>query len=230
MAGKKEPGVPWRHTTVLVRVDIYESAQERGMDISDTCNRALAEALGIDYRQQRLDNVPVPPPVIIAKDGGLPVPASPSKSPRTTAQPPVINADDPSAAGTITHGRKTMTKKPVPEPAPQVIRPDDVQNPDLPVKKPAPKPASRSPKTPLKKPEKGDGLKTFVATRIIREDADDAVVQKEELYQFFSRWCREQKIAPVPEAKAVSVSLKTRFAFKEKVVGGSPCWVNLRLK
>ena len=73
MAGKKEPGAGWRQTPVLVRADIFSQAHEQGIDISDTCNRALADLLGIDYRQQQLDNVPVPPPVIIAKDGGLPV-------------------------------------------------------------------------------------------------------------------------------------------------------------
>ena len=115
MAAKKEPGVSWRHTTVLVRADIFESAREQGLDISDTCNQALADLLGIDYRQQRLDDVPIPPPVIIAKDGGLPAPALPAPASHPTPRPPVINADDPTAAGAIARGRKLGVKKPVPD-------------------------------------------------------------------------------------------------------------------
>jgi hypothetical protein len=226
MAGKKEPGIPWRHTTVLVRADLFERARETGVDISDACNQALAEMLGIDYRQQQLDNVQVPPPVIIAKDGGLPEPAVPSPASTLPPRPPVINADDPAAAGTIARNRKIVVKKPVPDISPQKAGRPAEQAPDLPV----PGPEKKARKNPLKKAEKSDGLKKFIASKIIRDDTDDAVIDKEELYRIFSRWCREQKISPVPEAKAVAAALKTRFAFREKIVGGSPCWVTLRLR
>jgi hypothetical protein len=229
MAGKKEPGTPWRQTMVLVRADIFESAREQGIDISDTCNRALAEILGVDYRQQRLDDVPVPPPVIIAKDGGVPVPSAPAAASPTIPRPPVINADDPAAAGTIARTRKQAVKKAVPDATPQKAKHTGEPAPETPAKKPEARPAPPSQKAPHKKAEKGDGLKKFMATKIIRDDAEDAVIPKEELYQIFSRWCREQKISPVPDQKPVTIALKTRFAFKEKVIGGVPCWAGLRL-
>jgi hypothetical protein len=230
MAGKKEPGVQWRHTTVLVRTDIFESAREHGLDISNTCNQALAEVLGIDYHQQRLDDVPVPHPVIIAKEGGLPAMVIPGMASTTAPRQPVINADDPAAAGTIAQGRKQVVRKPVPEIPPHAMTKTEDTAPEPPAKKTEKISPAKPKKTPAKKAEKGDGLKRFIATKIVRDDADTAVIPKEELYQVFSRWCREQKISPVPEAKAVTVALKTRFAFKDKVVGGASCWTSLRFR
>jgi hypothetical protein len=227
MAGRKEPQISWRHTTVLVRADIFEGAREQGLDISDTCNRALADILGIDYRQQRLDDVPVPSPVIVAKDGGLPLPVQPALTSRTALRQPVINADDPAAVGKIAYGRKQGVKKAVPEVSPAPEKAEE-QVPEPPARKPDARPASKPQKTPSKKTEKGDGLKKFITTKILRTDAEDAVIPKEDLYQIFSRWCREHKISPVPEVKTVNVALKTRFALKEKIIGGTPCWVNLR--
>jgi hypothetical protein len=229
MAGKKEPGSGWRQTSVLVRADIFSQAHEQGIDISDACNRALAGLLGIDYRQQHLDNVPVPPPVIIAKDGELPVVAGTVLAADKTRQPPVINADDPKAAGTITLIKKQPVKRPAPaDSASKPVLPEEKSTP-TPVKVPPTGPDKKSPKTAPKKTGKGDALKKFIATRIIREDKDDAIMGKDEFYQIFSRWCRDQKISPVPEGKAVTTSLKNQFAFREKVVDGRSCWVNLRV-
>jgi hypothetical protein len=230
MAAKKEPGISWRHTTVLVRADIFENAREQGLDISDTCNRALADLLGIDYRQQRLDDVPVPPPVIIAKDGALPAPALPATALHTTLRPPVINADDPTAAGAIARIRKTGVKKPVPDAASRTTKSAEEAVPEPPVKKTRTRPSPGQVKAAAKKTQKGDGLKKFIATKIVRDDAEEALIPKEELYQIFSRWCREQKITQVPDQKSVTVALKTRFAFKEKSAGGSPCWAGLRVR
>jgi hypothetical protein len=230
MAGKKEPGPGWRQTSVLIRADIFSQAHEKGIDISDACNRALADLLGIDYRQQHLDNVPVPPPVIIAKDGGLLVVAGPPPAADKTHLPPVINADDPTAAGTITRIKKQPVKKAAPvDSAPKAV-PTEEKSKLIPVKAPATTPDKKFPKTAPKKTGKGDALRKFIATRIIREDADDAVIGKDEFYQVFSRWCRDQKISPVPEGKAVTVALKNQFAFREKVVDGRSCWINLRVR
>lgn len=230
MAGKKEPGAGWRQTPVLIRADIFLRACEQGIDISDVCNQALADLLGIDYRQQKLGAVPVPPPVIVAKDGGLPVPSgTPSTSPASHL-PPVINADDPKAAGTITRNRKHPVKKPAPEvPAPKAPLPEE-KIPPAPAKTPDTAPARKSPKTSPKKTGKSDMLKKFISAKIIREDADNSIIGKDEFYQVFSRWCREQKLSPVPEPKAVTVALKNHFAFRENVVDGQPCWVNVRVK
>ena len=230
MAGKKEPGPGWRQTSVLVRADIFSQAHEQGIDISDVCNRALADLLGIDYRQQHLDNVPVPPPVIIAKDGGLPVVAGTIPATDKTHLPPVINADDPKAAGTITRIKKMPVKKPAHDiPSPKADMPEE-KDTAAPAKVPATAPSKKAPRTAPKKTGKGDALKKFIATRIIREDTDDAIMGKDEFYQVFSRWCRDQKISPVPEAKAVTIALKNQFAFREKVVDGSSAWVNLRVR
>jgi hypothetical protein len=228
MAAKKEPGGAWRHTTVLVRADIFAQAREKGIDISDTCNRALADLLGVDYHQQQIDSVPVPPPVIIAKNGG--VPSGGTLVPHTAPQPPVINADDPKAAGTIASVRKqpvkrTATPPPEPDAPAQQAKPVKASQ-DM----PSPPRAAKTERAVPKKTEKSDAIKKFVAAMILREDAENAVIGKEELYQFFSRWCREQKFTPVPDAKTVAVTLKTRFAIREKNSGGRPCWAGVRLK
>lgn len=228
MAHRNEPGSSWRHTTVLVRADIFSKAQEQGVDISDTCNRALADLLGVDYRQQQLDSVPVPPPVIIAKDGGVPQGVSPV--PHKPPQPPVINADDPKSPGAIATSKKQPARKPAPLPPVPAMASPEKRAAKAPVKAPAAVPPEKTPKGAPKKAAKGDVLKKFITVMIVREDADTATIAKEELFQIFSRWCREQKISPIPDAKALAVALKTRFAFREKNAGGKPCWTGLRLR
>lgn len=230
MAGKKEPGAGWRQIPVLVRADIYARALGQGIDINNICNQALADVLGIDYRQQKLGSEPVPPPVIIAKDGGLPVAAETLPAPHKSHLPPVINADDPKAAGSIVHSKKLPVRKPAPEiPAQKTGMPDE-KSTSPPVKTPDTQPARKSSGTAPKKTGKGDVLKKFISAKIIREDTDGSVIGKDEFYQVFSRWCREQKLSPVPDGKVVTVTLKNQFAFKEKVVEGRPCWVNVRAR
>jgi hypothetical protein len=227
MAGKKEPGVGWRQTPVLVRADIFLLAHEQGIDISDTCNRALADILGIDYQQQQIGNEPVPPPVIIAKDGGIPLLAGAAPAPRKSLMPPVINADDPAAAGTIARIKTQSIRKPanvIPSPV------HEEESAAKRAKAPVVTSGKKPPKTAPKKAGKEDGIKKFIATKIIREDADDAIIGKDEFYQIFSRWCREQKISPVPEERTIAIALKNKFAFREKVVEAKSCWVNLRVR
>ncbi|NMB77564.1 MAG: hypothetical protein GYA23_00525 [Methanomicrobiales archaeon] len=131
MPGRKDTHAAFRHTTVLVRADIYDSARERGIDISDTCNQALAGILGIDYRQQRLDDVPPPAPVIVARDGAAPGTAAPPLPARSHApQPPVINADDPKAPGTIATIRKERPRK---TPPAETVAPHPAPVPHSPV-------------------------------------------------------------------------------------------------
>jgi hypothetical protein len=232
MPGRKEKTPAFLPATVLLRADICNRAREENIDISDTCNSALAALLGIDYRQQRLDDVPVPAPVIVAKDGAAPVPGV-HGHPRAAPQPPVINADAPKAAGVIAKGRKQAPKKPVPElaPVPLPAAPAPVRPAPAPA---ATKAAAKPPKGPAgksaaKKPAKADLLKTFIAAHIVRADDGDAGIQKEELYELFSRWCRDLK-QTAPDSRSVAVALKTRFAFRDRVIGGVPCWANVRLK
>ncbi|MEI8331293.1 MAG: hypothetical protein WCF90_06565 [Methanomicrobiales archaeon] len=49
------------------------------------------------------------------------------------------------------------------------------------------------------------------------------------MYQTFTRFCDEQKYAPVPDRKAFTIALKNKFAFLEKTINGVPSWVNVRL-
>ena len=226
MPGRKDPQASFRETMVRLRTDIAEGAKEKGIDISDACNRALAEMLGIDYRQEKLNDLPLPPPVIVAKDGALPAATGvPRQSPKV--RPPVINADDPAAAGVIARSRKQTIKKTTPEVPDK--KPAEPPLPPAPAKKAEPQVAEKPKKAPAKKQNRSDALKTFIAARIDRVDSGSATIPKEELFQVFSRWCREQKIA-TPEAKAVAVALKTKFAFLEKTVQATPCWTHVRLK
>ena len=73
-------------------------------------------------------------------------------------------------------------------------------------------------------------IKKFMAEAIVREDADESRVPKDVLYQAFARWCREHRITPVPDRKAVTVALKNQFAMKEKMVDSEPSWVNIRFR
>jgi hypothetical protein len=233
MAGKKEPGTAWRQTSVLVRADIFEQAQAKGIDLSDACNRALADLLGIDYRQQQLNAVPAPAPVIIAKDGGPRVSAGPIPAAPGNPMVPVINADDPAAAGAIATIKKQPKKRPAPAPELKHPEGDTTAREQKPTPEPVPAksaPAKKAPLTLPKRPSRGDGLKKFIAAAVIREDAPAAVIGKEEFYQIFARWCRDHKVSPVPEEKAVAVALKTRFAFPENVVDSRPCWTSVRFR
>jgi hypothetical protein len=227
MTGKRESGAFWHHTTVVLQADIYRQALERGIDISDACNRALAGLTGSEYHPQRED-VPAPPPVIIARNGASP--QSPGETKKVPARklPPVINADDPAAPVRVVQA-KTPVKNvppetPVPAPAPEEAPPT---LPAATTKKTAvPKgaPASAKKKSPK------DALKTFFAAKIVRTDEAGDVVDKDELYELFARFCREHRITPVPERKKVTIALKNQFALTEKVVNGTPSWTGIRLK
>ncbi len=66
MAGKKESSAPWRQASVVIRADIFEQARHQKINISEALNQALAERLGIDFRQQKIPEGSVTEPVIIA--------------------------------------------------------------------------------------------------------------------------------------------------------------------
>ena len=228
MAGSKEPGISWRHTSVIVRADIFAKAHEQGVDISNVCNTTLAGMLGVDYCQQHLDNVPVTRPVIIAQNG----PPEKEQMPgaHAAAHAPVINADDPAASAHVRNARRQRKAKPTAKEPENV--PPSIPAPDKAVTSPA---SSTAPAGKTKKPmgiktKKDDGLKKFVATKIARSDMGDAVVSKDDMYQAFTRFCREQKLAPVPDRKAFTIALKNKFAFFDKTVNGTPSWVNIRLQ
>jgi len=234
MTGKKETSATWHHTSVVLRSDIYRQALERGIDISDACNRALAGLTGCEYHRQQLEEVPAPPPVIIAKDGSSPhAHGEPKKVPSQKLHP-VINADDPAAPAKVVQAKtRTVKKAPAESPAPVTV-----PAPAHPEEKPVTAPAvttkkaavSKGRDAPRRKRSRGDALKTFFSTKIARMDNTEATISKDELYELFVRFCRDHRITPVPERKAVTVSLKNQFALTEKLVDGTPCWTGIRLK
>ncbi len=231
MTGKKESGATWHHTTVVLRPDIYHQAVIRGIDISDACNQALASLTGTEYHRLQLEEVPAPPPVIVARNGSLPPASGDEKKAVSPKLHPVINADDPAAAATVVEAKTRPVKKapaepmaPVPAPAP--ASPEE-QSPAAPARKtPAPKGLAVT----AKKRSRGDALKTFFSSKIARSEDAGAAVSKDELYELFARFCRERRITPVPERKAVTVALKNQFALSEKNVNGTPSWTGIRLK
>ena len=230
MTGKKESSAIWHHTTVVLRSDIYREAVVRGIDISDTCNKALSSLTGIEYHRLQLEEVPVPPPVIVARNGSLPQTSGNIKKVVSPKLHPVINADDPAAPATVVEAKTRPAKKapaepvaPVPAPAPA----SEEQAPEAPARKAT---ARKGPAVPVKKRTRGDALKTFFSSKIVRTEEAGAAVSKDELYELFARFCREHRTTPVPERKAVTVALKNQFALTETNVNGTPCWNGIRLK
>jgi hypothetical protein len=230
MTVKKEQGLKWCQTTVVLREDILAQAQASGLDINDLCNRALASAAGIRYQPQMPVGVPAAAPVIIAHNGAASDgDAIPPVNPAAGIHP-VINADDPKAVTTV----KQVPRPPV-QKAPATL-PGRVSSPEKTPKAPAvpaTAPHVEKPRKPENRPEKrekGSAIKKFVAEAIVREDAEESHVTKDALCQAFARWCRERRITPVPDRKAITVTLKNQFALKEKTVNGEASWVNVRLK
>lgn len=232
MTGKKESGAAWHHTTVVLRSDIYHQAVARGIDISDACNHALASLTDTEYHRPQREEVPAPPPVIVARNGSLPLASGNVKKAASRKLHPVINADDPAAPATVVETKTRLSAKkaptepmaPVPAPAPA---PPEEQSLAAPVKKATP-PKGRA--GPARKRSRGDALKTFFSLKISRAEEAGAVVNKDELYELFARFCREHRITPVPDRKTVTVALKNQFALTEINVNGTPCWNGILLK
>lgn len=227
MSGKKDSEGPWRQTSVIIRSDIWLKAAEQGLDISDELNQRLAELVGIDYRRQRLADRLLPDPV----DTPDPLMKGVSGRQRSLSQVlhPVINADDPAAAAKVRKAKREILPEPV------MAVPVAVESPPRETGIPLVHSAAKVPKTEgpgsaqSKKKGKEEGLKKFVAAKISRTDADDAAISKEEMYQAFTRWCRDHRIAAVPERKVFATLLKNKFAIPEKTVNGTSYWVNVRL-
>jgi hypothetical protein len=237
MTGKKQPGGRWRETTVVIRDDILAQAEAAKLDISQLCNQALAEATGIPYSRKTGDDAPAAP-VIIARNGA-PLPGD--NHPPSAAQPggrlPVINADAPGAAVTARQAPRTPAPKP---PAALPGRVTPVKTPAAPSAPKTPPPERTAPGGEAKKPEtakkppakkgRNTAVRQFFGESIVRDDADGALVPKEEMYQAFSRWCREHRVTPVPDRRVLTVALKNQFAIRETAAGSEPSWANVRLK
>jgi len=229
MSGKSDPGDQWRQTSVVIRSDIWLKAVEMGLDISDELNQKLAGRLGIEYRQQQPADRPLPDSVVSAADSKV---KSGTESRRKLQIPvihPVINADDPAAATKVRKAKRQLPPEPVqvvpvPAASPQ---PETDLFPVQPVPK-VPRKGEAKKGEPKRK-GKDEVLKKFVTTRISRVDADDAIVSKDDMYEAFTRWCRDHRVTAVPERKVFATMLKNKFAIAEKNMGGTSCWVHVRL-
>jgi len=227
MSAKKDPNDQWRQTTVVIRSDILLKAVELGLDISNECNLALANQTGIDYRQQHLSDRVIADPAILDADTQTKELKKTSRKTSLTDIHPVINADDPTAITKVMKAKQRLPIKPVAE-VPVLKDSAPITSRIAPVKDGAITGRGKTVTTDKKK--KDDSLKKFVAAKIIRVDADDAVVTKDDMYQAFTRWCRDHRIVAIPERKVFATSLKNKFAFTEKTVNGIPCWMNVRIK
>ena len=224
MTGKTGPASTWHHTDVILRSDIFHMAQEQGIDIGDVCNRALADRIGIDYRQKHSGGADIAKPVIIVRNdrSALPIVCAP-----LVPQPAVhavINADDPSAVTKVKQAKRLPVKKPVieisvPAPPDENVAPESITTP-----------LARERKSTGKKKTQQGAVKQFLSAKISREDAENLKVSKDDLYGIFNRWCHDHRISPVPDQRSLTKALKNQFAIPDKMVDGVSSWIGIRLK
>ena len=226
MAGKKEGSHQWHQMTVVIRADIFEQAREQKIDISDEVNKALADRLGIDYGQQKIPEGTIAEPVIIAPNAAPVLPKRVNAGQVAGPATAIINADDPQAAKAVKTRSlpKEKNSREVPVPANTPTSENEiVPHRTTPVPEKAKKPA-------LPRKKKEDSAKKFFTSMVLREDAEDALIAKDDMFRVFERWCRDQHVLPVPDRRSFGVALKNQFAVKEKTVNGTPSWVGIRLK
>jgi len=230
MSGKKDPQGQWKQTSVVLRADIFIKASEMGLDISNECNQALAYLVGIDYQQQKLTDQTFTDPVVISAETRSKGSEHTTPKPRAPVLHPVINADDPTAIATVLKAKRQPSEKSVPETQVRVEHPSAETSVPPQIPSSIRSPLGKGKVIASEKKKKEDTVKKFVSTKIIRTDAADAVITKDDMYQAFVRWCRDYRRAAVPERKAFATLLKNKFAIIEKTVNGTPCWVNVQLK
>lgn len=223
MSAGKVSGIKWQEVTVLIRSDILRRAKEQHLDISDECNTALARRSGVEYTIEHLPKGAHKSPVIIALDA----------APAATVLHPVINADDPTTPAKVLREKADTSAKPKPH---MVHQPHTPTGTPVPAVSPQPaEPAYAKPRKPAaEKKRKENAIKKFVSSRIVRADDDngtDAIIPKDELYQRFEDWCRDHAITPtIPDRRAFTIALKNQYVIAERTIGGTPYWVNIRLK
>jgi hypothetical protein len=228
--------IQWRHTSVLIRADIFAAAHERGLNFSHECNRALADLVDIDYDQQQLPEETPAEPVLVAPEQG-PSHTLPGSGTGKMPLPPVINADDPATPIHVLklkkeHVRETAPKEPASAPRSVHAQPE-VHAPQFPGT-----PASQRTREKTKKPapdkkKRENAIKRFVTTKLVRGgggDDGENVIAKDEMYQLFVRWCRIHSITAIPDKRSFGVALKNRFVMQEAAVKGSPCWINVKIR
>ncbi|MCX6688732.1 MAG: hypothetical protein NTZ39_03420 [Methanoregula sp.] len=220
MSAVKVNGITWQEVTVLLRSDILKQAREQHLDIGDECNAALALRSGIAYTNGHPKKSTHKLPVIIAAD----------TAPAVPVLRPVINADDPTTPAKVLREKANGTRPKTPAVHPPM--PTGAPVPVVPTH--PPEPAKGKPRKPaVDKKQKGNAIKKFVSSRIIRADDDngsDAVIPKDELYQRFEDWCKDHAITVIPDRRQFTVALKNQYVIAERVIGGTPYWVNIRMK
>lgn len=235
MTARKGDDPRWRHTSVLIRDDIFSLAQKRGLNLSHECNQALADRLGLDYHQQQLPSETIAEPVIIAAEQ-KPGPAPHFPPQKEQILPPVLNADDPKTPAKVLLQKKEPAAR-IPhqkrdiEPAPKQDKPQDSAVPSR-----HPKASPHAPKKDnIKSTEKKgreNAVRRFVNEKVVRTDtggAEGSVVSKDEMYQRFVRWCRAHSVSPVPDKRSFGVAMKNRFVVQDGTVNSEPCWINVKL-
>jgi hypothetical protein len=236
MTAQKTGGVQWRHTSVLIRADIFAAAHERGLNFSHECNRVLADLVDIDYDQQQLPEETPAEPVLVAPEQG-PSHAPPGSGTGRTPLPPVINADDPATPIHVLKLKKERVSRNAqkdPAAAPRSVHtPPEVHAPQFPAKSASRRTREKTKKPNPEKKKRESSIKRFVTTKLTRGEGNDTgenVIAKDEMYQLFVRWCRIHSISAIPDKRSFGVALKNRFVMQEAAVKGSPCWINVKIR
>ena len=230
MTAHKGEGVQWRHTSVLIREDIFSSARKKGLNLSHECNQALADRLGLDYHQQQLPSETLAEPVIVASEQ-KPGHATGSLSPQEMTLPPVLNADDPKTPARVLLQKKEPVVHPHHRKNAVAQVPQENKPPSLPQKVSSQDPKKERAKTSGRK-GKENVVKQFVnekVTRIDAEDGDGSSVPKDEMYQRFVRWCRTHSVSPIPDKRSFGVAMKNRFVIQVSSLNTEPCWINVKV-
>jgi hypothetical protein len=229
MSGKSDLGNQWRQTLVVIRSDIYSKAVEMGLDISDELNLRLAGRLGIEYWHEQLSDRPLPERIVGAADSKVKRETESRQKPQIPVLHPVINADDPASAVKVRKARRQVVPVPVLTiPVPDMyLSPEKDKSPVHLASDVHMNGLTKSGKS--KKTGKDDVLKKFITSKITRVDADDAVISKDDMYQAFTRWCRDHRIVTLPERRVFATLLKNKYAITEKTINGTSCWVHVRL-
>jgi hypothetical protein len=229
--------IQWRHTSVLIRADIFAAAHERGLNFSHECNRALADLVDIDYDQQQLPEETPAEPVLVAPEQEGPSHAPPDSGTGRTPLPPVINADDPATPIHVLKLKKERTSghaRKEPAATPRSVHADpEVHAPQFPETSALRRTRETTKKPAPDKKKRESAIKRFVTTKLARgEGSDDGenVIAKDEMYQLFVRWCRIHSISGIPDKRSFGVALKNRFVMQEAAVKGSPCWINVKIR
>jgi hypothetical protein len=210
----------WKQTSVFIRMDIYKKAGEKGFNISDECNRALASLLGIEYGDRVLTEMSPAQSAdtynkkVISSEK-KPVSSRPLKPLR-----PVMDAEEIYRKG-LAHLREHKPSPPREEEPPVSASSHSTPSHPLPVK-----------------PKKKQGkeyvtVRKFYETRVVpveEKEGADTRISKDEMYQAFLKWSVSHSLEPVPDKKMFGELLKKRFNIPDLNVKGRHYWVKVQLR